>query len=342
MKSAKTIGIVGVTGVVGQTALELLETYDFKFKIQTLKLFASKASIGKVIVFQGKKIVLEAPNFESLLECDAVLFASDASVARKFIPTLASKGVFCVDKSSEFRTDPNVPLIVPEVNASAMEHKGTFTKIIASPNCVVIPLTVVANLVEKEFQLKRMILSTYQSVSGSGKAGIDILIKETKEFLNAQDLACKKSDVYPKSIAFNVFPFVESLSAEGDTGEELKIIGETQKILNNSKLPIDVTTVRVPTFSGHAISATFETVKKFDKKHFIEILKKEKSIKLTKESDFISPREVQGTNEVFVSRIRESHAFQNGCSLWIAADNSRKGAALNALQIIEILLTRNI
>lgn len=341
MKPKKVIGIVGATGMVGQTALELLAMCTFKFDVKTVKLFASKASVGKTINFNGQKITIETPNLTSLLECDAVLFASDADVSRQFIPQLAEKGIFCVDKSSAFRM-ADVPLVVPEVNFAQLSSSHvTSTQIVASPNCVVIPLAVVTNLVAKTFGLKRMIVSTYQSVSGTGRAAIDVLIKESKDFLNAQDLTPDKSSVYPKAIAFNVFPFIESLTNDGDTGEEVKIISEMQKILNMPTLPIDVTSVRVPTFVGHAMSVSYETDKQFDKTNFVELLKKEKAIKLTKESDFITPREVQGKDEIFVSRIRPSHAFKNGVSLWIAADNLRKGAALNALQIMEFLLTRN-
>lgn len=343
MKTKKNIGIVGATGLVGQTAIDLLDQKAFKFEVETLKLYASTDSVGKIINFNGKKIKIEEPNLESLKECDAILFASNSNISKQFIPDLANHGVFCVDKSSAFRMEPNIPLVVPEVNLTAVDpHKtGEYANIIASPNCVVIPLVVVSHLVSKFFGLKRMIVSTYQSVSGSGRAAIDVLMKETKEFLNAQDLTCTKSTVYPKSIAFNVFPFVESLSKDGHTGEEIKIVSEMQKILQMPELPIDVTSVRVPTFVGHAMSATFETEKPFDKNLFITALKKEKAIKLIDDPDFITPREVQGTAHVFVSRVRTSQGFQNGVSLWIAADNLRKGAALNGLQIIETLLTRN-
>lgn len=343
MKTKKTLGIVGATGLVGQTAVDLLLQKKFKFEVETLKLYASESSVGKVIDFEGKKVKIEAPNLPSLKECDAVLFASNSTLSKTLIPELSNHGVFCVDKSSAFRMDPNVPLVVPEVNLGAIDPHGTgeYATIVSSPNCVVIPLVVTTHLVSKLFGLKRIIISTYQSVSGSGRAAIDILVKETKEFLTAQDLTCKESDVYPKSIAFNVFPFVESLSKDGHTGEEIKIVSEMRKILQMPELPLDVTSVRVPTFVGHAMSATFETEKQFDKMYFINELKKEKSVKISKDTDFFTPREVQGTDEIFLSRIRSSQGFQNGVSLWIAADNLRKGAALNGLQIIESLLTRN-
>lgn len=343
IKREKTIGIVGATGLVGQTAIDLLIQKKFKFDVGKLKLYASEESAGKIIDFNGHKIKIEEPNLNSLKECDAILFASNSNISKQLIPDLATHGVFCVDKSSAFRMEPNVPLIVPEVNIDQIDPQGTgeYVNIVASPNCVVIPLVVVSHFVSKFFGLKRIIVSTYQSVSGSGRAAIDVLMKETKEFLNAQDLTCTKSNVYPKSIAFNVFPFVESLSKDGHTGEEIKIVSEMQKILQRPDLPLDVTSVRVPTFVGHAMSATFETDRPFDKNIFKDGLKNTNAIKILTDHDFMTPREVQGTDDIFVSRVRPSTGFQNGVSLWIAADNLRKGAALNGLQIIESLLTRN-
>lgn len=336
-KIAKTIGIVGVTGLVGKTALDLLQTETFKFSVEKLKLYASKNSVGKVMAFNGNNIAIETPTLDSLSECDAILFASDSSVSKKFIPQLAQKGIFCVDKSSAFRMDPSVPLIVPEINLSKIKQvDGSLSRIIASPNCVAIPLTSVANIVHQMFDLQKMVVSTYQSVSGTGKAAIDVLIKESKDFFTTPDLTSKRSDVYPKSIAYNVIPFIESLDDDGHTAEEIKIRQESKKILHSS-LDVDVTSVRVPTFVGHAMSVVCKTKKPFSKAVFTEALKNAKVIKLTKEKDFITPREVQGKNAIYVSRIRKSEVFDNGLSFWVACDNLRKGAALNALQIIETL-----
>jgi len=341
MKKQLTLGIVGATGVVGQSVLELLKTHKFKFSIKQLKLYASQNSIGKVIQFYDQSITLESPNIASLAKCDVVIFASDAAISRKFIPDLAKKNIVCIDKSSAFRSDPQVPLVVPEVNGSILFTNNNISSyIVASPNCIVIPLAIVANVVKDILGLKTLIVSTYQSVSGTGSGAVDILLKESKEFLNAQDLTCAKSVVYPKSIAFNVIPFVESLDKEGHTGEEKKIKDETKKVLGDSFLSLDVTSVRVPTFVGHAMSVVCETKTKYEKEKILAALKQQKAIKVSTPTNFMTPREVHGKNEVFVSRIRASEAFSGGLSFWIACDNLRKGAALNALQIVEYILTK--
>ncbi len=341
MSSQKIIGIVGATGVVGQTAIDLLRTEDFKFEIAKLKLYASKKSSGKLVSFNGLNVLIEVPTLKSLEECDAVLFASEASVSEKFIPELSKKGIYCIDKSSAFRMDATVPLMVPEVNENIFKQDSNLNSyIIASPNCVAIPLSVVADVVNKAFNLQKMIVSTYQSVSGTGSAAIDVLLQESKDFFTKHDLTSQKSSVYPKSIAFNVIPFIESLDEEGHTGEEVKIREETKKILHNSQLKIDVTSVRVPSLVGHAMSVVFETKNSFDAEALTAALKKVKGIQVAKPNEYMTPREVHGKNKIFVSRIRKSDVFQNGFTLWIACDNLRKGAALNALQIIETVLTK--
>jgi aspartate-semialdehyde dehydrogenase len=349
----KTLGIVGATGAVGQTALEILEQRGSPFS--HIKLYASKASAGKLISFGQTKILVEETNIDSLLECDAVLFATDSHVSLEFIPRLAEKGILCVDKSSAFRADPRIPLIVPEVNGSLLFKEGLRSlPIVASPNCCTIPLVMVLKALDDAFSVKKTIVSTYQSVSGSGKPGVDILTQETKDFFNMPDLSCQKSFVFPKSIAFNVMPFVASILENGDTDEESKIMFETKKVLDKPNFPIAATSVRVPTFVGHGESVTLELGKNFDILKVIETLSKFPGLRVVDEQkreqtfvvpqedednlpeDFVTPREAHGRDEVFVSRIRKCEVFENGLSLWIVSDNLRKGAALNALQIIEL------
>ncbi len=348
----KTLGIVGATGAVGQTLLEIMEQKENFF--DKIKLFASKSSAGKVISLGKTKITIEETNLNSLLECHAVLFATDSSISEEFIPKLAEKGIFCVDKSSAFRADSRVPLIVPEVNGDLIftENFKSFP-VVASPNCCTIPLVMVLKALDDVFSVKKTIVSTYQSVSGAGKPGVDILTQEIKHFFNSQDLTSQKSTLFPKSIAFNVMPFVASILDNGDTDEESKIMSETKKVLNKPNFAIAATSVRVPTFVGHGESVTLELGKHFDVDEIISTLSKFPGLRVVDEKkrekvyikqndeednifdDFVTPREAHGRDEVFISRIRTCEVFENGLSLWIVSDNLRKGAALNAWQILQ-------
>jgi aspartate-semialdehyde dehydrogenase len=352
----QTLGIVGATGVVGQTLLEIIENEEQNL-FSNIKLYASKASAGKIITIGKRKITVEEINLASMLECNAVVFACEANISNEFIPKLADKGILCVDKSSAFRNNPDVPLVVPEVNGILLANKN-FRKrpIVASPNCCTIPLVMVLKALDEKFSIKRTIVSTYQSVSGAGKVGVDILTQETRDFFNSQDLTCRSSSIFPKSIAFNVLPYVASILENGDTDEESKIIAETKKVLNKPQFAIGATSVRVPTFVGHAESVTLEFEKAFDIMEVIQALttfpgilvvdekQREKNFILPNEiqdeeslfESFVTPREAHGKDEVFVSRIRKCAAFENGLSLWIVSDNLRKGAALNAWQIVKL------
>ena len=348
----RTLGIVGATGVVGQTLIDIIEGNDKIF--DKVKLYASKSSAGKIVSLNGQKIILEEMNLNSLLQCNAVVFASDASVSLEYIPKLAEQGILCVDKSSAFRAKENVPLVVPEVNGKVLkESQLKKHPIVASPNCCTIPLVMVLKALDDEFLVKKTIVSTYQSVSGAGKPGADVLTEETKHFFNSQDLSCQKSSLFPKSIAFNVMPFVASILDNGDTDEEFKIMFETKKVLNKPNFAIAATSVRVPTFVGHAESVTLELGNSFDVDKVIEILSKFPGLRVVDEKNrelpylsqeeqeensfenFVTPREAHGRDEVFVSRIRKCNVFENGLSLWIVSDNLRKGAALNAWQIVQ-------
>jgi aspartate-semialdehyde dehydrogenase len=355
MKLRLKIGIVGATGAVGQTAIDILENESAFFEIEALRLFASRSSVGKRQSFRkgGLDVSLEVEDttLESLLSCDVVMFATDSFVALKFVPELAKAGVLCIDKSSAYREDPLVPLVVPEVNAHALLESSLMDfPVVANPNCCATPLAVALGPLHKAFGLKRVIVSTYQSVSGTGKPGMEVLREESKSFFSLQDLSPTPSQVYPKAIAFNVIPFVASLSKEGHTEEETKIILETRKILGLPSLPMGVTSVRVPTFVGHAESVTIE----FSSTEFT--VAKAKSIlsdspgiclvdewtKATDDDDelgdvlsYPTPRDVQGKDPVYVGRVRHADVFDFGLSLWICADNLRKGAALNSIQILE-------
>jgi aspartate-semialdehyde dehydrogenase len=341
-----TIGIVGATGVVGQTALDILSDDFTGFKVKKLKLYASQSSVGKVIPFRNAKVTVESPSLDSMLECNAILFATDASISNEYIPKLAEQGILCIDKSSAFRAHASVPLVVPEVNGNLLSaEKLSHFPVIASPNCCTIPLVMVLKPLQEKFGLIRVIVSTYQSVSGAGKPAIEVLTDESKNFFTSHDLTCSKSEIFPKSIAFNVMPYVAGILENGDTDEESKIISETRKILNSPKLPLAATSVRVPTFVGHGESVTLEFSSKVTASQIKESLSQFSGICVIDEKSssnenysqyglFVTPREAHGKDDVFVSRIRNTDVFQNGISLWIVCDNLRKGAALNAIQII--------
>lgn len=346
-----TIGVVGATGVVGQTALDLLDDGSIQVPIAEIKAFASQASVGKRLSFGRRSVVVQATELEALSQCDAVLFASEAEVSKRFIPALVEKGVVCVDKSSAFREDPDVPLVVPEVNGNLLRTDAVRARpLIANPNCCTTPLVMVLDVIRKKYGLKRVIVSTYQSVSGAGKPGLEVLEEESRTFFSAQDLSVKSSRAFPKSIAFNVMPFVASIKPDGSTDEEQKIIFETRKILAMPELPVEATSVRVPTFVGHAESVTLETEQPVALDTLAQLFAESKGISYVPQLDpsafpadtdddairgFPTPRECQGQNDVFVGRLRTAKVFAHGVSLWLVSDNLRKGAALNGLQVVE-------
>jgi aspartate-semialdehyde dehydrogenase len=352
MKLRLKVGIVGATGAVGQTAIDILENDFSAFEVEELMLFASRSSAGKRVVFRcggnQHNLKVEETKIESLLKCDVVFFATDSFVSLEFIPQLAKAGVLCVDKSSAYREDPKVPLVVPEVNEKELAKEGFLDfPVVANPNCCATPLAVALAPLHKAFEIQRVIVSTYQSVSGSGKPGLDVLREESKDFFDLQDLNPLPSQVYPKAIAFNVFPFVSQILENGDTEEESKLIFEVKKILNLWNLPISATSVRVPTFVGHAESVTVELKseqfnvagarKLFESSPgvcFVDEWETPASEEAQLPMKFPTPRDVQGLDPVFVGRVRSSGAFEKGLSFWLCADNLRKGAALNGIQIV--------
>lgn len=366
------VGVVGATGAVGQTALDILAYRDFDgFRVKRLRVFASKASTGKRLAWGTQSVIVEETTTQALLECDAVLFATEASLSREHIPTLAKAGVLCVDKSSAFRDDPKVALVVPEVNPECLAPERLLSlPIVANPNCCATPLVVALKPLAEAFGLERVIVSTYQSVSGTGKPGLDVLGEETRQFLKSEDLSSRPSPVYPKSIAFNVMPFVANILPNGDTDEESKIVFETRKILGLPVLPVSATSVRVPTFVGHAEAVTVQLSSPASLEAVRSLLASSPGIRFVDEfaesarsavshgnatsnavnshgeddveddsdedvSFFPTPRDVHGKDAVYVGRVRPAGVFENGFALWVAADNLRKGAALNAIQIID-------
>lgn len=358
IQPALTIGILGATGMVGRTYLDILqEDHDSRgFSIKKLYLFARASSTGRTLEFQGQDIVVEDFESPSLEKCDVLFFAVASEVAMELIPKFTAKGILCIDKSSAYREDEDVPLIVPEVNGEILTQELLRKRpLVSCPNCCAIPLTVILKPLHHAFSLKKIVVSTYQSVSGSGKVGCQTLAKEVEESFENNSFQRTVSSAYPKPIAFNAIPFVSHFEENGDTEEEDKIQKETKKLMNIPGLKIAVTSVRIPVYVGHSLAVTvmFDSLPE-NLDDIYSILKSAPGVKLvdqnyplndfnqnsnqapsTFDRDFITPLEAQGQSDVFVSRIRKTEVFEHGISLWIVSDNLRKGAALNAIQTLE-------
>ena len=322
------LAVVGATGMVGRKFLEVLK--ERNFPIDKLYLFASSKSAGKTINFNGNEYVVEELREDSFDRgIDIALFSAGASTSLKFAPIAASKGCVVVDNSSAWRMDENVPLVVPEVNPEDVKwHKG----IIANPNCSTIQAVVALKPLDDKFRIKRIIYSTYQAVSGAGMGGYEDLINGIK------GEAPKK---FPHPIAYNLIPHIDVFLENGYTKEEMKMINETKKIMHRPDLKITATTVRVPVFYGHSESINVEFEKSFDIEEIKETLKNSKGIVLmddVKNNVYPMPIQAEGKDEVFVGRIRRDESVENGINMWVVADNIRKGAATNAVQIAELLI----
>jgi aspartate-semialdehyde dehydrogenase len=317
MKKA-TVAVVGATGLVGSTILSALASRSFPVK--RLIPLASERSAGSTIDFAGTPHTVENLATCTFEGVDIALFAAGGSVSRQYAPKAASAGALVVDNSSAFRQQPDIPLVVPEVNADDI----TITGIIANPNCSTIQCMIPLKVLQR-YGLKRIVFSTYQSVSGSGLNGL----KDLDEGLQA---------FYPHPIRGNILPHIDSFLPDGYTGEEMKMINETRKILHEPHLPITATTARVPVRFGHCVSANVELEQPFD----IDTLKQAFAAQegLVLEDDpahnlYPMPLTAAGRDEVFVGRVRRDHSVASGVNLWIVADNIRKGAAINAVQIAE-------
>jgi len=324
------VAIVGATGLVGQTFLQILE--ERKFPIKNLYLMASLRSAGKKINFRGQNIIVEELNESSFnKEIDFALFSAGGEISRRFSPIAVSKGVVVVDNSSAFRMVEGVPLIVPEVNSEEVfNHRG----IIANPNCSTIQSVVPLKILDERYKIKRIVYSTYQAVSGSGFAGI-------KDLENG--LKGKAPENYPHPIAGNCLPHIDVFLENGNTKEEQKMIDETKKILGKD-VRVTATCVRVPVLHSHSVSINIEFEKRFDIKQVRENLASVRG--LIVEDDIkknIYPMAVnsKGRDEVFVGRVRRDESVENGINLWVVADNIRKGAATNTVQIAELLIDGN-
>ena len=329
------IAIVGATGNVGRKTLEVLEKKGLT--LGNLYLVASSKSAGKKIHFQGKDIVVcELENFD-FSKVKIAFFAAGGKISEKFAEK-AAKHCLVIDNSSFFRMDPDVPLIVPQVNSDALNNVKK--NIIANPNCSTAQLVIALKPLHDLFVIKRIVVSTYQSVSGAGKASMDELIKQTKLALDGKDI---KSENFTKPIAFNAIPHIDVFSEDGYTKEELKMKNETKKILDD-KIDLTATCVRLPISVSHSESVNIQFEKTFSLEQIKKALNSFDGCKVIDEridGGYSTPLEAEGKDETFISRIREDKTIKNGLNLWIVSDNLLRGAALNAVEIAETLIKNN-
>jgi aspartate-semialdehyde dehydrogenase len=334
MSKLWNIAIVGATGAVGNQMIECLE--ERNFPVGRIKYLASARSAGQIMEFKGKAVLVEELSHDSFEGIDIALFSAGGDRSREFCPAAARAGAVCIDNSSAWRMDPDVPLVVPEVNPHAIARymgKG----IIANPNCSTIQLVVALKPLHDYGTIERIVVSTYQSVSGTGKKAIDELRIQTVELLNGRPAEAK---VYPHRIAFNCLPQIDSFCENGYTREEMKLVNETRKIME-SEIRITATAVRVPVFYGHCESVNIETGRKITVARAMELIKDAPGCELVDDGAngvYPMPIDAAGQDMVHVGRIREDESIANGLNLWLVADNIRKGAATNAVQIAEILI----
>jgi aspartate-semialdehyde dehydrogenase len=331
-----SVAVVGATGVVGREMVKILE--ERKFPVKELFLFASERSEGEEMEFNGEKVKVSALKESNIPKVDVALFSAGSTVSGIFAPLFAANGSVVIDNSSRWRMDDDVPLIVPEVNPHRIKDikKG----IIANPNCSTIQLVVAIKPIHDRFRVKSVRVATYQSVSGAGKKAMDELTKSSISFFEIGGEDEFVPGVFPKNIAFNLIPRIGKVFDDGFTEEEMKMVKETKKIIE-ADIKVSATCVRVPVYVSHSEAAFLELEKPFEISEVEEILRRAKGICVmnnTKEDIYPTPAEVSGKDDVFVGRIRKTET--GDLAMWIVADNLRKGAALNAVQIAELLIQR--
>ena len=331
-----TVAILGSSGAVGKELLALLE--ERLFPIEKLILLASHRSAGDIQSFRGTELKVEETAKDSFENVDLILASAGSSISRKWKDIIQSSGALMIDNSSAFRMDENVPLIVPEVNPSdAIKHKG----VISNPNCTTILLALVLSPLTRHIPIKRIVVSTYQSASGAGAMAMEELEKLSQEVL---DGITPKSKVLPYSLAFNLFLHNSPLQSNNYCEEEMKMVNETRKILGDPDLSLTATCVRVPVFRAHSESVNIEFTKPFPVKEAYEILEASPGVEILEDLEnnrFPMPQDVTGRDPISVGRIRQDISNPNALELWLCGDQIRKGAALNAVQIAELLLPKN-
>ena len=328
------VAVVGATGNVGQEMLKVLE--ERNFPVANLVPLASSRTAGTKIEFQGKEYTVQELKEDSFKDIQIALFSAGGSVSEKFAPLAAAAGAVVIDNTSHFRMDPQVPLVVPEINAYACKNRPK--GIIANPNCSTAQMVVALKPIYDTVGIKRLVISTYQSVSGTGKEAIDELEQQTADILAGKQ---PKAKVYPHQIAFNVLPHIDQFTDNGYTKEELKMVNETKKIFNDDTIRVTATTCRVPVFYCHSECINIETKKKITADEVRALLSKAENVIVMddpKNNVYPLASFAAGKNDTFVGRIREDLSIDNGIEMFVVADNLRKGAAFNAVQIAEVVI----
>ncbi len=325
--------IIGASGNVGRKTIEILEKSNLSFN--NLFLVASSKSAGKKINFRNKEIKIEELENFDFSKAQITFFAAGSEIAKKWVPKAAKKTIV-IDNSSYFRMHKDVPLVVPEVNSEALDkHKN----IISNPNCSTMQMVLPLKPLHDEYKIRRVIVSTYQAVSGAGKAPMDELFDQTKNFLAGKKILSKN---FTKQIAFNLIPHIDSFDKDGYTKEELKMTNETKKILDN-EIEVSATCVRVPVKTGHSESINIEFDNLYDFENILKILKNAPGCKVVDEREdggYVTPLEAEGDYTTYVSRIRKDNSNIKAINLWVVSDNLLKGAALNTVQIAECLMKK--
>ena len=328
MSKKYNVAVVGATGLVGQTFLKVLK--ERNFPVENLYLYASARSAGKVINWEGKDYtVIELKDENIKDDIDVALFSAGGGISKEFAPKFRDKGAVVVDNSSAWRMDKDIPLVVPEANPEALKNHGG---IIANPNCSTIQVMPILKVLQDKYGLKRVVYSTYQAVAGAGKKGLDDL---------ENNLQGKPSTNFPHQIAFNALPHIDVFLENGYTKEEEKMINETKKILNLPDLKVTATCVRIPVKFGHGVSVNVELERPFELEDVVKAFEEKEGVIVQndgKNKVYPMPITAQDTDEVYVGRIRRDDTVDNGLNLWIVADNIRKGAATNTIQIAETLI----
>jgi len=328
------VAVAGATGAVGNQMISCLEEADFP--VQSVKFLASARSVGRQLRFKGDPVAVEELKEDSFKGLDIALFSAGGSTSQRFAPCAAKDGCVVVDNSSAWRMDPDVPLVVPEVNPHAV---ALYTKkgIIANPNCSTIQMVVALNPIRQKYGIKRIVVSTYQAVSGTGKKAIDELFDQTRALINF--LECQNK-VYPHRIAFNCLPHIDVFQDNGYTKEEMKMVHETRKIFEDDTIGVTATTVRVPVFYGHSESVNVETKKPVSVDEVRSLLEESPGLRVVDDpANNLYPlaTAAAGQDLTLVGRIRKDESIASGINMWIVADNIRKGAATNAVQIARLL-----
>lgn len=332
------VAIVGATGAVGEVLLELLETRNFP--VNNLYLLASERSAGTTLSYKGKRVTVQNLAEFDFSQAEIGLFSAGGSISAEFAPKAAAAGCIVIDNTSHFRRDEDIPLVVPEVNSHALARYAD-RNIIANPNCSTIQMLVALKPIYDAVGITRINVATYQAVSGTGKSAIEELAAQTARLLNGQPAEAK---VYPKQIAFNALPHIDSFQENGYTREEMKMVWETQKIFEDDAISVNPTCVRIPVFHGHSEAVLIETkqpISAVEAQALLETAPGVEVIDTRNDGGYPTPvSEAAGSDPVYVGRIREDISHPMGLNMWVVSDNLRKGAALNSVQIAEVLIEK--